>query len=256
MRFQARRQQKYTLLERSNPVFLWIAILLPAALLFVTLAVDYIGAFSVVYYSFHGSVCLNGCALVYTLQNTYGIVPVDFVQVSSMGIISSSAASDSLLQAAVLYQEYDEYLSASPLSNQSLCTRGVQSAVDTSPFADAQNFTRQMAFCSELMIFGAPTEANVSAGTIEGINLDVPSRRADARTDLMQIQVDVERAYSSLPDAQVYVEVVHISPLYMAVVTALEGAACIATVFVIVYMKRKLSDSDSGRQCIPEQVLQ
>jgi hypothetical protein len=292
-----RLQQQRVALEGAGPQAAWLLLLAPAALLVCGAALDYSSAFDVRQFSFPPQHCGagagamtgmgagaggGGCNLSYTVNNTFGIIPLNYIQVAtsftaaapppppprererekhghapaSGGANGSSADSGKIADLTVLdvfgSQEAGAGAGAVPCGGTGLVTDFhvfPPSQGSTAPGSGSGSGSAPYSFCAGVRGFRPG-----AVGTLEGLALDSPSAALDGLVQAVQTTVRFP-AFSPAFAARrglATVQFVLISPLYVAARTVLQLLCVALTSVVTVAYFRAVRVSESCR--VPEQV--
>ena len=237
-----RRQSLYTILEQTRPLYVWLIVCLPAAIVFPCLLLDYTSAFRVVNYQFPASDCYTGCSITYSLDNRFGIIPINFVQVAFMGTASNKFMGT---EGRSIMGNRDPELDHNQ-SNDTICPDNHFLITTTvSPMVDISATTYIMRTCAPISVIGASNAINSTIGTLSGINLDVPSGYNDANCNHIQVQIDIP-TYNNrsmfTPDSIETLQIVYQSPLYAGIRIFFSSICWIGVAFCLYLWIQRLAN--------------
>lgn len=209
-------------LEDTNSPVLWCLIFLPCVLLGTGILLDNALARDIRGLQFSSKQCTAGCDLVYEFNNSYGITPIDYLQVGTEWRGEACLTDSSVDDAGAC--------SNGVLVTVTACSREGECTVSTS--------------CSEIRCFKTSL-----AGSLQGVQLDGPSPSLDGR--VLSLTASVHFPQLSKYDGLVTVQLVLISPVYSGIKIALQLICIVLTVFFMIAYFRATSVSE---HYVPEQV--
>lgn len=236
-----RLQQRKTALESTQPLVLWCILALPALALVIGVTVDYTSAFDVQQFHIPSRNCLNGCNLSYTIDNRFGIIPLNYLQIAAIIDVLPSKSSDSSVPL--------QWNGVVPDGQQLSCPQGWQVEIfKTSKRSD--DFDGK-SFCINFWNF----RSNYF-GSLTGVSLDGPSAHMDGHLQAIDAIIRVPPIGLHY-ESDITVQFVLVSPVFSDIRTIVQIIFIVLTIIVCIAFYRAVyiaKQSDPTKN-VPEQVI-
>ena len=214
---------------------------MPAFALIAGIAVDYNTAFDVQTFTIFSEYCHHGCNLTYSLNNRFGVIPLNYLQVAtSLDAPTASRAGQTLQWNSAFNTEHAP------------CAQGVLLGVSAVSVSGSSPSASDISFCTTSWNF-----RSTSFGSLSGVALDTPSEKLDGRLQHVEAIVQVPPFISKHSNKQLTVQFVMVSPLYVGIRMILQTAFLALSIVAYIAFCRAVAVSRQSDPigAVPEQVF-
>lgn len=242
-----RVQRKRTALESTEPLLLWCIILAPLIALVIGVGIDYTSSFDVRQFTILSQYCHEGCTLTYTVNNRFGVIPINYLQIASY-LTHSEPSSDGPNNESPLNELFRP---PSPSEAAVPCPAGILTSVTSTSETGSNQTSPSYKICSDIRSFGTG-----SLGSLNGFALDTPSQIIDGRLQAISAKVHVPPFQSNHNHEKLIVQFALVSPLYIIVRVIFQAVFIAISIGVFIAYRRAvlISNRMDSAAFLPEQV--